>query len=85
MKVNGKIMSLMDRESMYKIKILLIKVALSMGSIMGMVLWSTKMGINMKVSFKIAKNTEMVYIHGKMAIIMTDNGKMIVLKDMAPL
>ena len=40
------------------------------------------MEINMKVSSKVEKNMEMEYIHGKMEIIMMDNGKMTVLKDM---
>jgi hypothetical protein len=40
------------------------------------------MGINMKVSSKMEKNMEMVYILGKMEIIMMDNGKMTALKDM---
>ena len=49
---------------------------------MEMGLWNIRMGINMKVSSKMEKNMEMVYILGKMEIIMMDNGKMTVLKDM---
>jgi hypothetical protein len=40
------------------------------------------MGINMKASSKMVKSMEMVFIHGKMEIIMMDNGKMIVPKVM---
>jgi hypothetical protein len=40
------------------------------------------MGMNMKVNFKKGKNMGMEYINGKMGIIMTDNGKITVLKDM---
>jgi len=49
---------------------------------MEMELWNIRMGINMKVSSKMAKNMEMVYILGKMEIIMMDNGKMTAPKDM---
>ena len=36
----------------------------------------------MKVNFKMGKNMGMEYINGKMGIIMMDNGKITVLKDM---
>lgn len=79
---NGRITNSMVKESILKKIILPIKVTLQMENIMALELWSTKMEINMKVNFKMGKNMEMVSIHGKMVITMTDNGKTTALMGM---
>lgn len=79
---NGRITNSMVKESILKKIILPIRVTLQMENTMALELWSTKMEINMKVNFKMGKNMEMVSIHGKMVITMTDNGKTTALMGM---
>jgi hypothetical protein len=79
---NGRITNSMVKESILKKIILPIRVTLQMENTMALELWSTKMEINMKVNFKMGKNMEMVSIHGKMGITMTDNGKTTALMGM---